>query len=165
MKGCSSGNNWQYIRRETLQSYFKLLHYHQEAGQVHLLPWCSGPNTIFYENNTYFLKIADHHLLHRSPKIECINGPLVTYVKNINGTYFPLLRVSCWWYCLQVAILSNYLNSWLQQPAADSFLQPAGTSYNVRIFFRLSECYARAKVVFTFLMIKRTIALPNCYNP
>ena len=106
MKGCSSGNNWQYIRRETLQSYSKLLHYHQEAGQVHLLPWRSGPNTIFYENNTYFLKIADHHLLPRSPKIECINGPLVAYVKNINGTYFLILDNSTITPCFLLMILS-----------------------------------------------------------
>ena len=41
-----------------------------------------------YRNMTYFLKISDPHLLYKSRKIECINRPLATYLKNINGTYF-----------------------------------------------------------------------------
>ena len=42
-----------------------------------------------YKYTTYFLKISNHHhLLSRSPKIKCSNRPLVTYLKDINGTYF-----------------------------------------------------------------------------
>ena len=51
------------------------------------------PVLIPYQNKTYFLKITHHHLLPKSPKIKRINRQLVTY-------------------------LSNYPNSWLQQPVA-----------------------------------------------
>ena len=46
------------------------------------------PIKLPYRNMTYFLKISDRHLLYKSPKIECINRPLATYLKYINGTYF-----------------------------------------------------------------------------
>ena len=46
------------------------------------------PVKLPYKNITYFLKISDHHLLSKSPKIKCSNRPLVTYLKDINGTYF-----------------------------------------------------------------------------
>ena len=41
-----------------------------------------------YKNTTYFLKISDRHLLSSSPKIKCNNRPLITYLKDSNGTYF-----------------------------------------------------------------------------
>ena len=34
------------------------------------------------------MKISDPRLLFKSPKIKCINRPLATYLKDINGTYF-----------------------------------------------------------------------------
>ena len=46
------------------------------------------PVILPYKNTTYFLKISDRHLLSKSPKIKRSNGPLVTYLKRINGTYF-----------------------------------------------------------------------------
>ena len=46
------------------------------------------PVKLPYKNVTYFLKISDHHLLSSSPKIKCINRPLITYLKDSNGTYF-----------------------------------------------------------------------------
>ena len=46
------------------------------------------PVKLPYKNVTYFLKIPDHHLLSSSPKIKCINRPLITYLKDSNGTYF-----------------------------------------------------------------------------
>ena len=46
------------------------------------------PVKLPYKYLTYFLKISNHHLLSRSPKIKCSNRPLVTYLKDINGTYF-----------------------------------------------------------------------------
>ena len=47
------------------------------------------PVKLPYKYTTYFLKISNyHHLLSRSPKIKCSNRPLVTYLKDINGTYF-----------------------------------------------------------------------------
>ena len=46
------------------------------------------PIKLPYRNTTYFLKISDPHLLFKSPKIKCINRPLATYLKDINGTYF-----------------------------------------------------------------------------
>ena len=46
------------------------------------------PINLPYRNTTYFLKISDRHLLYSIPKIKCINRPLATYLKDINGTYF-----------------------------------------------------------------------------
>ena len=46
------------------------------------------PVKLPYKNATYFLKRSDRHLLSKSPKIKCSNRPLVTYLKDINGTYF-----------------------------------------------------------------------------
>ena len=46
------------------------------------------PVKLPYRNTTYFLKISDRHLLYKSPKIKCSNRPLITYLKDINGTYF-----------------------------------------------------------------------------
>ena len=34
------------------------------------------------------MKISDHHLLYKSPKIKCSNRPLVTYLIDINCGYF-----------------------------------------------------------------------------
>ena len=48
------------------------------------------PVKLPYKNKTYFLKISDRHLLSKSPKIKCRNRPLVTYLKDINGTYFVI---------------------------------------------------------------------------
>ena len=45
------------------------------------------PVKLPYRNTTYFLKIYDRHLLYKSPKIKCSKRPLVTYLKDINGTY------------------------------------------------------------------------------
>ena len=46
------------------------------------------PINLPYRNTTYFLKISDRHLLYKSPKIKCINRPVATYLKDINGTHF-----------------------------------------------------------------------------
>ena len=46
------------------------------------------PVKLPYRNTTYFLKISDRHLLSKSSKVKCINRPLSTYLKDINGTYF-----------------------------------------------------------------------------
>ena len=46
------------------------------------------PIKLPYKNATYFLKISDHHLLPKSPKIKYNNRPLITYLKDSNGTYF-----------------------------------------------------------------------------
>ena len=46
------------------------------------------PIKLPYRNTIFFLKIYDRHLLHKSPETKCINRPLATYLKDINGTYF-----------------------------------------------------------------------------
>ena len=46
------------------------------------------PVKLPYKNTTYFLKISDRHLLSKSPKIKCSNRPLITYLEDIDGTYF-----------------------------------------------------------------------------
>ena len=46
------------------------------------------PVKLPYKNTTYFLKIFDRHLLYKSRKIKYNNRVLITYLKDINGTYF-----------------------------------------------------------------------------
>ena len=46
------------------------------------------PVKLSYKNTAYFLKISDCHLLSNGLKIKCSNRPLVTYLKDSNGTYF-----------------------------------------------------------------------------